>query len=117
MRMLLFPLSRNRTAGRCSKDADGHKHPDLKASCQHQYQSEDNGQAVHEVGRDHDLFAVVAIGPGTCQRAAEHERNREAKIQSGEGQGKLCLLLRRGIEHLGQIDVQRKASHAAADDG
>jgi hypothetical protein len=103
--------------GCCSEDANDHKHPDLKASSQHQRQSEDRSQAVDEVGRDHDPLAVVAIGPSARQWTAKHERDREAEIKSGEGKGEFGLLLRHGIEHLCQIHVQRKSRHAAANDG
>jgi hypothetical protein len=98
-------------------DADGHKHPHLQTARQHQRQSEERGEAIGEVGRDHDLLAVVPVGPGASQRAAKHERDGEAQIESGEGERELGFLLRRGIEHLCEIDVQRKPSHATANDG
>ena len=68
------------------------------------------------VRHDHDLLAIVAIGPRASQGAAKHERDREPKIESCESQGKFGLLLWCRIEDLRQINVQRKSRHAAADD-
>ena len=63
-------------------------------------------QPIDGVRHDHDRFAIVAVCPGAGERPSEDERNREPEIEHREGDRKLRLLLRRGVEHLRKIDVE-----------
>jgi hypothetical protein len=88
----------------------------LEVSRQHEDDGQKANQPIGRVRHDHDLFAIVAVGPGARERAPEHEGDREPEIEGREGQCKFGLLLRRGIERLGKKDVQRKSRHPAPDD-
>ena len=103
-------------AGCCREHADAHQHPELEASGQHEEDCQKADQPIGNVRHDHNLFAIVAIRPSARKWATEHEGDREPKIEDREGQRKFGLLLRRRIEHLGKIDVQRESRHPAPDD-